>query len=185
MQNVSIPISTPLERVNLSDADSQRFWSVIDKNGPANSATLGPCWISEKTNRAGYGYFFLSGKLLRSHRVSFMIFRGPIPFGIKVCHECDTPSCVNPSHLFLGTQKDNIRDSMAKGRMNHSANAKLCTPNPLRGEASIQSKLTERDVISIRADYKKGNAYSLADKYGVACRTIMAVVHRRTWKHLT
>lgn len=69
----------------------------------------------------GYGLFSVFGKTLRAHRVAWMLWRGPIPqgpgaLGVIVCHRCDTPFCVNPDHLFLGTQRDNIRDCIAKGR---------------------------------------------------------------------
>jgi hypothetical protein len=79
------------------------------------------CWIwTGWVNRAGYGYININGRHERdteAHRAAWLLFRGPIPEGMYVCHKCDIPSCVNPDHLFLGTQTDNMRDASAKGRL--------------------------------------------------------------------
>jgi HNH endonuclease len=64
----------------------------------------------------GYGRASYQGKRLRAHRLSYMLSVGPIPAGMVVCHSCDTPPCINPAHLFLGTQSDNMKDAAAKGR---------------------------------------------------------------------
>lgn len=75
------------------------------------------CWIwTEYCNNHGYGRFRVDGKKTLAHRASYEAFIGPIPEGMLVCHKCDTPACVNPSHLFLGTDKDNVRDCINKGR---------------------------------------------------------------------
>lgn len=79
------------------------------------------CWIwTAATNDYGYGYFPHPIKPPRitslAHRVSWILHKGAIPPGMKACHKCDTPQCVNPAHLFLGTQHENILDSTAKGR---------------------------------------------------------------------
>lgn len=74
------------------------------------------CWQYKAVDPRGYGYFDIKYKRLRAHRYSFMIHHGKIPPGMVICHKCDNPSCVNPEHLFLGTQLDNMRDKMQKGR---------------------------------------------------------------------
>lgn len=78
------------------------------------------CWLwTASSNGHGYGQFAVSrrlGKPLAAHRVSFVIHVGPIPKGMFVLHRCDIPACVNPQHLFLGNQKDNMQDRIAKGR---------------------------------------------------------------------
>ena len=76
------------------------------------------CWIwMGYLNSGGYGSFYVDGQLRSAHRVSWELHYGPIPEGLNVCHHCDVPGCVNPDHLFVGTQKDNIRDALNKGRL--------------------------------------------------------------------
>lgn len=72
---------------------------------------IGPCF------NEGYGWFFVNGKPIGAHRVSWELHNGPIPDGMYVLHTCDVRPCVNPDHLFIGTQKDNIHDAIKKGRM--------------------------------------------------------------------
>ena len=76
------------------------------------------CWEWKRaTNNIGYGMFRIKQGLMRTaHRVSYELFKGPIPKGMVVCHKCDNPKCVNPDHLWVGTMKDNIRDMDNKGR---------------------------------------------------------------------
>jgi hypothetical protein len=73
-------------------------------------------WIGPIQN-AGYGRTAIDGKSKSAHRLSWEIFRGPIPKGLCVCHACDVPICVNPSHLWLGTHLENIQDASRKGKM--------------------------------------------------------------------
>ncbi len=76
------------------------------------------CWLwTGSRNQKGYGWSRIQGISTRmAHRISWLLHRGDIPEGVLVCHKCDTPSCVNPDHLFLGTQKDNLLDMSRKGR---------------------------------------------------------------------
>lgn len=100
----------------------ERFWSRIDKHGPIpeHSPELGPCWIYiGHRNTGGYGHINTGrhhGSMVLTHRYSWILHYGPIqdetPF---VLHHCDNPPCVNPAHLFVGTQADNVKDMMAKG----------------------------------------------------------------------
>lgn len=105
------------------------------------------CWMWTGNRYAkGYGQIRVSGKPKRAHRISYELFVGPIPDGMIVCHECDNPPCVNPDHLYIGTQSDNIRDSVRKGR--HSG---------LRyGEHHSQARLSNQEIEDIRAKYKTG-----------------------------
>jgi hypothetical protein len=74
------------------------------------------CWPWGGGASKGYGAFYVDGRTQLAHRISYQIFVGPIPKGMVVCHDCDRPDCVNPHHLFVGTQQDNVSDMRAKGR---------------------------------------------------------------------
>ena len=73
-------------------------------------------WIGANSGKGGYGQISINGRIKRAHRVSWELHRGFIPEGMLVCHHCDTPPCVNPDHLFVGTYSDNTIDSVKKGR---------------------------------------------------------------------
>jgi hypothetical protein len=91
--------------------EAEKFFLKVEK-GPS-------CWIwtGSRAGKNHYGAFYLNGVKYRAHRFSFMIHVGEIPAGLEVLHRCDTPLCVNPDHLFIGTQKDNIHDAINKGRI--------------------------------------------------------------------
>jgi hypothetical protein len=94
----------------------QRFWEKVDRRGPDQ------CWLwTAALTGNGYGVIRLDTHLPRvqAHRASWMLSNGPIPDGLWVLHRCDTPRCVNPAHLFLGTRADNVQDMIAKGRQNN------------------------------------------------------------------
>lgn len=109
----------------------------------------------------------------KAHRASWMAHRGPVPEELNVLHICDVTMCINPDHLFLGTQKENVRDMMNKGRANHP---------PQIGESNGVALLTRSDVLEIRLSSER--ICDLAQRYGVAGTTIGAVKHRKTWKHI-
>lgn len=146
-----------------------RFWKKVDKNGNCWE------WVAAR-NSEGYGSFGINGKTQLTHRVSWVLSNGPIPDGLLVCHHCDNPSCVNPGHLFLGTDKDNIQDALKKGRLNYQER---------RGEKHGQSKLTEKQVLEIRDEYSRGNSsLFLGEKYNVHSTTILRIIHREYWTHI-
>lgn len=161
-----------------------RFWRFVNKTDS--------CWLwtghllPSKHGQIGSGGN--NSKALLAHRVSWEINVGPIPAGLYVCHNCpggDNPSCVNPAHLFLGTQLDNMRDAAAKGRTTRGR-----IQNPLvtlRGEAHGNARLTEADVRAIRAARHNGSATrdELADRYHVHQSYIGQIERRRTWRHVT
>lgn len=91
----------------------ERFWANVDKRGPDD------CWLWTASRKPfGYGQMMIAGKMKRAHRYSWELASGSPPDGgLSVCHSCDNPPCVNPKHLYLGTQGDNIREAERKGRL--------------------------------------------------------------------
>lgn len=143
---------------------AEKFWSKVEKTSD--------CWIWLGAKHAkGYGHIHLGNTVEKAHRVSYRINFGTIPFGMFVLHRCDNPGCVNPDHLFLGTNEDNMADMKAKGR-----------GNAPRGEAQHLSRLSEAAVLSIRGSAETGRR--LARAYSVSPQTICDVRKRKTWKHI-
>lgn len=148
---------------------------VVDENG---------CWVwtGARTPPSGYGNVsFGKRRVMSVHRASYELLIGPIPDGLIICHHCDNPPCCNPAHLFAGTQSDNLRDMVRKGRGNYVNRADM------RGEKHSQAVLTEEAVRDIRARYKRHvvTGRMLANQYGVSTATVEDVLHRRTWRHVS
>ncbi len=135
------------------------------------------CWIwTGAVGENGYGRFRMSGKALIASRASWILFKGAIPDGLFVLHHCDTPLCVNPDHLFLGTSFDNNHDCIEKGRDNPRGGV---WPN---GENHPMVKLKSDQVIAIRNDARKYRL--IANDYGVSISAIKAIKNKRIWRHL-
>lgn len=130
------------------------------------------CWVwTAYVNPNGYGTLFWEGKKHFAHRISWEAVHGPISPGMFVCHTCDNRRCVNPNHLWLGTQADNVADMVVKGRRQMA-----------KGEESGRAVLSENDVRAIRRS--KENQKTLAAVYGVGKNTIHCIVRGKSWKHL-
>lgn len=111
---------------------------------------------------------------IAAHRLSWELFNGPVPTGLKVLHRCDVRACVNPSHLFLGSQADNVADMIAKGRGRSI---------PMYGEANPGARLTTDQVRAIRAAHASGETqHGLARRFGVAPMTVNRIVRHQTWR---
>ncbi len=137
------------------------------------------CWLWDASIQPPpslpYGRFQLSKrKGAYAHRVAYELYIGPIPQGLSVLHKCDTPPCVNPSHLFLGTYADNNRDKETKGRANHA-----------HGVGHGMVKLSHQEVVNIKKLLAIGfSLRSLAKRFKVHRCTILDIKMGRTWKHL-
>lgn len=134
------------------------------------------CWVWVRaTDSWGYGHMHVGKKKISTHRLSYMEFVDEIPKGLCVCHRCDIPACVNPNHLFLGTHQDNATDKVKKGRS-------FGRKGKRTGEGNPAAKLTEKDVLKIRASSESKKA--LSEKYGVIIGTIASIKAGRSWKHI-
>jgi len=133
------------------------------------------CWVwAGNVNKDGYGLTNYHGKTMAAHRVSYMVRVGEIAKGLSVLHSCDVPACINPSHLHLGTQAQNRRECVERGR-----NA------PQHGEFNPQSRLTEDQASQILELSRSGEKTRLlADKFSVSGATISAIRSGRRWAHL-
>ena len=145
------------------------FWACVAVT------TVDACWLWIGPTRREYGRFY-KGKIdCPAHRFSWIIAFGD-PGKLLVCHKCDIPLCVNPKHLFIGTNKDNSEDMVAKGRWRGG-----------QGESSYLSKLNDQAVLTLRKRYDSGETKLItywADQYGVTRGAILQAVERKTWRHL-
>lgn len=130
------------------------------------------CWLWTGAGQK-YGNY---GPVL-AHRISYELSVGPIPKGKMILHKCDVPKCVRPSHLFVGTQKDNMSDCWAKGRHPWKTNP------PQGGESHWKAKLTARQVVAIFNSRRPG--FILAEKYGISRAQVCAIKHGRSWSKIT
>lgn len=179
------PLEVPMRRGSPSDLQArfdladkgappsdiaERFWRKVDMR------TDEECW-EWQAYRSGqnYGQFGLSPTRPRvAHRVAYSFATcKPIPVGLVVRHMCDNPPCCNPAHLELGTQAENFRDAMDRGRWN------------CRGEGNAVSKLTEEDVHSIRSARASGETGpAIAARYGVTKKVVYGIAKGSMWGHV-
>lgn len=156
----------------IRDTLAERFWPKVDKRGPDD------CWEWKGGKiPAGYGIIRGHGKVLKAHRVAWELTNGPIPegegwHGTCVLHKCDNPGCVNPAHLRLGPQSENINDMYRKKR----------DADP-HGEANGNSRLVKEQVLGVRALLEEGklSLRAIAARYDVALRTIWNIKEGITW----
>jgi hypothetical protein len=152
----------------LGKTTTERFWSKVKKT---RSCWL---WLGAKSP-SGHGQISISGKMVGAHRFSYELHNGSIPKGIGyygtcVCHSCDNPQCVNPKHLWTGTQRENLDDMVNKGR--------------IKGERHPRAKLTQRQVDKIRKLYSTGKytQRKLGLMFGVNKTPIGYIINKINWK---
>lgn len=159
----------------MADKQARRFrfprhWTVAQRLAHHSVVSPTGCrlWTGSLTTTR-YGYIHYAGRRILAHRAAWEEANGPVPLGLHVCHRCDVPTCVNPSHLFVDTLAGNMADKVSKGRQ-------------ARGETHPQRILTAADVIAIRADGRQG--IEIAAAYGVSAPTVCAIRLRRIWRHI-
>ena len=149
----------------------KRFWDKVQKTKKDK------CWIwLACKDKNGYGQFYLNGKSEKSHRVSYMLAnRCSILKNFNILHKCDNPCCVNPKHLFLGTQKDNVKDMIHKGRRSDT-----------KGNANGHAKINDQDVIEIKRLFHedKLNQTQISQLYPINNRMISRIITGQAWSHI-
>jgi hypothetical protein len=152
-------------------------------------------WLGA-TDEDGYGLFRFNGRMVRANRFAYEDTFGPIPDGYMVCHECDTPPCVHPEHLFLGTARDNTQDMIRKGRKaklkgewtpeRRARFRELIRGTRPKGEQCKHAKLDEAKVRQMRQIRSEtGRPYSeLAAMFGVTKRAARRAITGETWGHI-
>jgi len=160
----------------------KRFWAKVKKTDT--------CWLWTASKRAkGYGAFVWalpSGEIVqgRAHRFSFELLNGPIPQGMCILHRCDTPACVNPDHLYLGTKAENNEDMRRKGR--HVPGGTHCGKNGKwpKAEGHHNARLTWPIVATIREDRSAGLSFSaIAKKHGITISSSYKICKNLSWKN--
>lgn len=146
-----------------------RFMSHVNKGSDKD------CWEwTGMMNTNGYGRFSFSDNHRLAHRISFEMFFGEIPDGMNVCHKCDNRKCVNPYHLWIGTQSDNLKDAVSKGRMYRPDTS---------GDRNGNRKLDWGSVEEIRKMNLRGVRKNLiASAYNVSPSTIGEICANKIWK---
>ena len=146
----------------LTNKEKERFWSLVEK-GKKND-----CWAwkgSTSTSRNKRGNFRINGVRYRAPRISFFLHNGYIDNNLFCCHSCDNPNCVNPKHLYLGTQKQNMADMSER-------------------ERGARQKLTKEQIIQIRKNNGKLTHRQLGNLYDVGYGTIGKIIRNERWKHV-
>lgn len=147
----------------------EQWFSSLIKENPISG-----CHEWQGMKKGGYGYFYINGREKAVHRMQYEKFKGEIPKGFNVCHSCDNPPCVNPDHLWIGTQKDNVHDMIAKKR-DHKA----------FGTRSKNSKINTDQALQIKLLYSQGESIKTIHlKLNISYKIVQHICNGATWKHI-
>lgn len=125
----------------------------------------------EHNQKSRYGMTMQNGKPITMHRKAWIEANGPVPKGLEVCHRCNNPKCFNPEHLYVATHAQNIQDAYNDGLISRRV-----------GEEHPKAKLTNNDVVAIRADTRPNSA--IAKEYGVTKSTVGRIKRKTIWRHI-
>lgn len=130
------------------------------------------CWLWSGNSVAGYGRLTLRGVGLLAHRAAFFAAGGDLQLEMDVLHSCDTPACINPAHLRLGTHQDNMADRKSRGRS---------SGGDLKGEQCPWAKVSAEQVAAIRGESRPGRL--AAPEYGISKAQFYRIKRRERWSH--
>lgn len=164
-----------------------RFWPNVNK--APGQGPRGDCWLwAGGRDSYGYGTFCVPvSRKVKAHRTIWNLEHGDIPKGLCVLHRCDTPACVNPQHLFLGTDADNMADRDAKGRTakGDRSGSRMHPEKVCRGEAVNTAKLTSQKVLRIRELIDAGMSLTgIGLEFGITKNSVWKIKTGINWKHV-
>ena len=165
-------MKSPTGRRHARRSVADRFWEKVDRSTPD------ACWEwTAPLAVHGYGQFLMDYKMYGAHRVAYMLTKGVIPEGKVVMHTCDNRACVNPNHLVVGTQAENLEDMTRKGRRR---------VGPCIGSRNGTAILNEDDVAAVRAMAltRRFTQEQIGKLFGIDQTTVSLIVTRKKWKHV-
>ena len=166
--------------MQLDESACSRFEERYEKIDAVESID-GKCWEwTHSQHPYGYGRISVKGSWKLAHRFSWIKYNGEIPENKQINHRCHNELCVNPEHLYLGTQKDNVLDAVERG------NFKDRETGDTHGEINGKSKISKDDVKRIRKEYEETDKtyFQLADAFGISYAQIGRIVRRERWSHI-
>ena len=170
LHKMNVALRQPTFNYVKCDDIAERLWAYV------NIRSDEECWhYLGSINAGGYGSIVYKDKPYIAHRLSYELTYGEIPEGMLVCHHCDNPPCCNPKHLFLGTQSDNMKDMVSKGRASVQV-----------GVNNTNVKLNEADVYNIHILYSNGymNMSAISRIFKISVSTVQSILRGRSWPHV-